>query len=69
MRKDGLACDNLLSVDVVTADGRLLAASVTDNADLFGGCGEVVATLVSRLRSNTSSTRSGPCWEVSSFIR
>lgn len=37
MRKYGLACDNLLSVDVVTADGRLLAASVTENADLFWG--------------------------------
>ncbi len=33
--KYGLACDNLLSVDVVTADGRLLTASSTENADLF----------------------------------
>ena len=37
MRKHGLACDNLLSVDIVTADGRLLTASVTENADLFWG--------------------------------
>ena len=35
MRAYGLACDNLLSVDVVTADGRLLTASATAHADLF----------------------------------
>jgi FAD/FMN-containing dehydrogenase len=35
--KHGLACDNLLSADVVTADGRLLTASDAENADLFWG--------------------------------
>jgi hypothetical protein len=34
-RKFGLACDNLISADVVTADGRVLKASAEDHADLF----------------------------------
>src|SRR5713226_7069243 len=37
MRKYGLALDNLLSVDVVCADGQLRKASPTENADLFFG--------------------------------
>lgn len=36
-RKHGLACDNLLAADVVTADGRMVRASESDNADLFWG--------------------------------
>ena len=35
--KYGLVCDNLLSVDLVTADGTVLVASATENADLFWG--------------------------------
>ena len=37
MRRFGLACDNLLSVDIVTAEGQLLTASTTENEDLFWG--------------------------------
>lgn len=37
VRKHGLACDNLLSVDLVTADGRVLTASKEENPDLFWG--------------------------------
>jgi len=33
--KYGLSCDNVLSVDVVTADGQLVTANETDHADLF----------------------------------
>jgi FAD/FMN-containing dehydrogenase len=35
MGKHALACDNLLSVDLVTADGTFLTASETQHADLF----------------------------------
>jgi FAD/FMN-containing dehydrogenase len=37
MRKYGLTIDNLLSVDVVTAEGELVTASEDVNADLFWG--------------------------------
>jgi len=37
MRQCGLTCDNLLSVDLVTADGQRLSASATEHADLFWG--------------------------------
>jgi FAD/FMN-containing dehydrogenase len=36
-RKHGLTIDNLLSVDVVTADGEFVTASQSRNADLFWG--------------------------------
>ncbi|WP_227380494.1 FAD-binding oxidoreductase [Haladaptatus halobius] len=42
-RKYGLAIDNLRSVDVVTADGKIVSASTDENGDLFwavrGGSG------------------------------
>jgi FAD/FMN-containing dehydrogenase len=37
MRRHGLACDNLLSVQLVTAGGRIVRASADENADLFWG--------------------------------
>jgi hypothetical protein len=57
MGKYGLACDNLISADLVTADSRLVRASGNENADLFwgirGGSGNfgVVTSLEYRLHS------------------
>jgi FAD/FMN-containing dehydrogenase len=54
-RKHGLTCDNLVAVEIVTADGRLLKASATENTDLFwairGGGGNfgIVTTFEYRL--------------------
>jgi FAD/FMN-containing dehydrogenase len=36
-RKFGLACDNLISADIVTAEGRMLRVSERENAELFWG--------------------------------
>jgi hypothetical protein len=35
MRKHGLACDNVRSVEIITADGRQRTASASENDDLF----------------------------------
>jgi FAD binding domain-containing protein len=37
MGKHGAACDNLVSAELVTADGRVLETSSEENADLFWG--------------------------------
>jgi hypothetical protein len=36
-RKHGLTCDNILAVDIVTADGEFRRASEEENTDLFWG--------------------------------
>jgi FAD/FMN-containing dehydrogenase len=35
MRKHGLACDNLVAADVVTAEGKFITVSATENADVL----------------------------------
>jgi FAD binding domain/Berberine and berberine like len=37
VRRYGLACDNLVGANVITADGRLVHASAEENSDLFWG--------------------------------
>jgi FAD/FMN-containing dehydrogenase len=61
----GLACDNLLAVDIVTADGRLRTATDQQHADLFwavrGGGGNfgVVVSFTYRLHPVTTVLAGG----------
>jgi FAD/FMN-containing dehydrogenase len=67
-RKFGLACDRLLAVDLITADGRKVTASETSNPDLFwalhGGGGNfgVATSLTFRLNSLPVTTLALLLW-------
>jgi FAD/FMN-containing dehydrogenase len=82
MGKHALALDNLLSADVVLADGRTVTASEHDNADLFwalrGGGGNfgVATSLAYRLHPIGPQVIGGPvaypfsaAWDVLRFYR
>ena len=74
IRKYGMTIDNLLSCQIVTADGKVLTASASENADLFwalrGGGGnfgvvtsfEFRAHPVSIVLGGLSSTRDQQPW-------
>jgi FAD/FMN-containing dehydrogenase len=67
-RKFGFACDNLISVDLVTADGREVTASEDENPELFwalhgaGGNFGVATKLVFRLNELPAATLALLLW-------
>jgi FAD/FMN-containing dehydrogenase len=58
-RQAGMACDNVESVEIVVADGRILRASAAENPSCSGLFAEVAGTSESSPSSNTGCTRSG----------
>jgi FAD binding domain len=63
--KFGLSCDNLVSADVVTANGELLTASATDNPICSGRCGEGAATSAWLSHSSSGLTHSAQSLRLS----
>jgi FAD/FMN-containing dehydrogenase len=69
-RPYGLAIDNLLAVDLVLADGRLVTASATENPDLFwavrGGGGNfgVVTSFLFRLHPVATVSAGPTFWPI-----
>ena len=67
-RKFGLACDNLVAVELVTADGETVRASEDENAELFwalhggGGTFGVATSLELRLHPLASVTAALLVW-------
>jgi FAD/FMN-containing dehydrogenase len=57
MSSCGLACDNLLSAEVVTADGTTLRTDQQQHPDLSGPFAEAAATLESSRSSSSGCTR------------
>jgi len=59
-RKHGMTIDNLLAVDVITADGRFVRANERENTDLFWALREAAAISVSSRGSNSRLHPLGP---------
>ena len=68
-RRFGMACDNVTAVDIVTADGRLLVASATENSDLYwairGGGGNF--GVVTSFRVSPAPLRRPRLWRAIGF--
>src|SRR5207253_6249834 len=62
MSKHGLACDNLVSIDLVTADGAWSQPVPGRMMISSGECAAAVETSGLSLHLNTSSTRWARCW-------
>ena len=64
-RTFGMTCDNLVSADVVTADGRLLSVSETAHPDLFwalkGGGGNFGIVTSFEFRLHSARADGGVC--------
>ena len=58
MAKYGLAADNLLAVELVTAEGEVVDVDAESHPDLFGPSAAEAATSGSRPRSRTDCIRS-----------
>jgi FAD/FMN-containing dehydrogenase len=67
--KHGLACDNVIAMDVVTADGRLRKASQQENPDLFWGYAAAAATSASSRLSSIGSISLAPSLAAGYSIR
>ncbi len=71
----GMSCDNLLAADIVLADGELVTASATENADLFwalrGGGGNfgVVTSLDYKLHTVGPEVLAGIVFHTAAPIR
>ncbi len=70
-RKYGLACDSLVSLEIVDANGRVLTANTNSNADLFwacrgagGGSFGVVTRFVFRCHAVRQATVFGVGWQL-----
>jgi FAD/FMN-containing dehydrogenase len=70
MRKHGLTCDNLLGVELVTADGRLLRVDGGEDPELFwgvrGGGGNFGVVTAFQFRLHQVGRR---CWPGRSCTR